>query len=203
MRGCPHIILFTWIFSIKAVRGQLSFAVVSNLNNLLALYKILCISSYYFFFCYIFMNLNTNENDLVMRQGEIVTSLETMTASENLLPHWQKVKNCTILINSINISFENSIKMSQPIKIPDNGIQFSFIPLKFHQFLIIFAYSGAFHFFLVPPAKIRRDHRVSLTVKGQDLVAIEVKYHRSCYREYTRKRNLQNLARNNVKNTRL
>ena len=43
------------------------------------------------------MNLkNTNENDLVMTQGEVVTSLETMTASESLLPHWKKVKNCTI-----------------------------------------------------------------------------------------------------------
>ena len=48
---------------------------------------------------------------------------------------------------------------------------------------------------LLQAAKIRRDHRVSLAIEGQDLVAIEVKYHRSCYREYTRKRNLENLAR--------
>ena len=60
------------------------------------------------------MNLkNTNKNNLVMRQGEIVTSLETMIASENLLP----------------------------------------------------------------AAKTRRDHRVSLAIGWQELVAIEVKYH--------------------------
>ena len=70
----------------------------------------------------------------LMRQGEIVTSLETMIASENLLP----------------------------------------------------------------AAKIHRDHRVSLAIEWQDLVATEIKYHRSCYREYARKRNLENLARNNV-----
>ena len=51
---------------------------------------------------------------------------------------------------------------------------------------------------LLQAAKIRRDHRVSLAIEGQDLVAIEVKYHRSCYREYTRKRNLENLARYNA-----
>ena len=51
---------------------------------------------------------------------------------------------------------------------------------------------------LLPAAKIRRDHRVSFTIEWQDLVAIEVKYHRSCYREYARKRNLENLARNNA-----
>ena len=69
-----------------------------------------------------------------MRQGEIVTSLETMIASENLLP----------------------------------------------------------------AAKIHGDHRVLLAIEWQDLVATEIKYHRSCYREYARKRNLENLARNNV-----
>ena len=52
---------------------------------------------------------------------------------------------------------------------------------------------------LLSAAKIRRDHRVSLAIEWQDLVAIEVKYHRSCYREYVGKRNLENLARNNVK----
>ena len=49
-----------------------------------------------------------------------------------------------------------------------------------------------FTFFPVPAAKIRRNHLVSLAIKGQDLVAIEVKYHLSCYREYARKRNLEN-----------
>ena len=32
---------------------------------------------------------------------------------------------------------------------PVNRIEFSFIPLKFHQFLIIFTDSGVFHFFPV------------------------------------------------------
>ena len=41
---------------------------------------------------------------------------------------------------------ENSIKISLPIKIPDNGTEFTFILLKFHLFLIIFTYSGVFHF---------------------------------------------------------
>ena len=41
------------------------------------------------------------------------------------------------------------LKCHQTIKIPDNRIEFSFIPLQFHQFLIIFTYSGGFHFFPV------------------------------------------------------
>ena len=52
---------------------------------------------------------------------------------------------------------------------------------------------------LLQAAKIRRDHRVSVTTEGQDPVAIQVKYDRSCCREYAKNRNLHNLARSPVK----
>ena len=59
-------------------------------------------------------------------------------------------------MNSIKIPFENSIK------IPDNGIEFSFIPLKFHQFLIFLQVVEFFTFFPVKKPEIK-DKRGLLT----------------------------------------
>ena len=46
------------------------------------------------------------------------------------------------------------------MKIPDNRIEFSFIPLKFHQFLIFFTCSGAFHFLPVKKPEIKDKGRL-------------------------------------------
>ena len=53
-----------------------------------------------------------------------------------------------IWIGIFNFKFNLKIplKCHLPIKFPDNGIEFSFIQLKFHQFLITFTYSGVFTF---------------------------------------------------------
>ncbi|XP_070534449.1 uncharacterized protein [Ptychodera flava] len=39
---------------------------------------------------------------------------------------------------------------------------------------------------LIKAAEIKKDEKVLLQLRGQDLVSIEVKYHRSCYLNYTR-----------------
>ena len=39
---------------------------------------------------------------------------------------------------------------------------------------------------LFTSAKIRNDKRLLLTLESQDFIALEVAYHRSCYRDYTR-----------------
>ena len=35
-------------------------------------------------------------------------------------------------------------------------------------------------------AKIRHDERLLLDIEGRDLVAIEARYHRTCYLKYTK-----------------
>ena len=44
---------------------------------------------------------------------------------------------------------------------------------------------------LVEAARKRNDERILLAVEGRDLVAMEVKYHRTCYKGYTHKRDTQ------------
>ena len=49
-------------------------------------------------------------------------------------------------------------------------------------------------------AQLRKDHRVLLQVGNRDpgdLIAIECKYHRSCYRDYTNPRETEKIARLN------
>ena len=50
---------------------------------------------------------------------------------------------------------------------------------------------------LIDAAEIHNDARVLLAIKDQDLIALEVKYHKSCYRDY---RNAKTLDRIKVKN---
>ena len=44
---------------------------------------------------------------------------------------------------------------------------------------------------LLEAARIRSDERLLLAIEHQDLIAIEVRYHRSCYSTYTHKQNLK------------
>ena len=37
-------------------------------------------------------------------------------------------------------------------------------------------------------AKVRQDERIIVAIEREDVVAIEVKYHRSCYKDYTSKK---------------
>ena len=50
---------------------------------------------------------------------------------------------------------------------------------------------------LIDAAEIRNDARVLLAIKDQDLIALDVKYHKSCYRDYT---NAKTLDRIKIKN---
>lgn len=43
---------------------------------------------------------------------------------------------------------------------------------------------------LLKAATIREDKSVLLQIEGQDTIALEIKYHRSCYKEYVRQENL-------------
>ena len=40
---------------------------------------------------------------------------------------------------------------------------------------------------LLNAAKVRQDERIIVAIEREDVVAIEVKYHRSCYKDYTSK----------------
>ena len=50
---------------------------------------------------------------------------------------------------------------------------------------------------LIDAAEICDDERVLLAIKDQDLVAIEVKYHKSCYRNYTNAKTLERIKMKN------
>ena len=50
---------------------------------------------------------------------------------------------------------------------------------------------------LIYAAEIRNDARVLLAIKDQDLITLEVKYHKSCYGDYT---NAKTLDRIKIKN---
>lgn len=53
---------------------------------------------------------------------------------------------------------------------------------------------------LLKAAQIRDDERVLLHIKGQDTIALEVKYHRSCYKEYVHQETLSKLEDQNCQN---
>ena len=46
---------------------------------------------------------------------------------------------------------------------------------------------------LLIAAKIREDNRLIISLEGQDYIAIEVRYHRTCYQRYTHIKELDNL----------
>ena len=46
---------------------------------------------------------------------------------------------------------------------------------------------------LLNAAKIREDNRLILALEGQDYIAIEVRYHRTCYQRYTHIKELDKL----------
>ena len=52
---------------------------------------------------------------------------------------------------------------------------------------------------LVKAAHIRNDTRMLLHIEGQDTIAMEIKYHRSCYKEYVRPKHLVKLEEQNCK----
>ena len=50
---------------------------------------------------------------------------------------------------------------------------------------------------LLKAAQIRDDRRLLLQIQGQDTIAIEIKYHKSCYKEYVRPETLARLEEKN------
>ena len=50
---------------------------------------------------------------------------------------------------------------------------------------------------LLRAARIRNDERVLLQIEGRDTIALEIKYHRSCYKEYVRHETLSRLEDQN------
>ena len=53
---------------------------------------------------------------------------------------------------------------------------------------------------LLKAARIRCDERVLLQIEGQDTIALEIKYHRSCYKDYVRQETLSKLEDQNCQN---
>lgn len=50
---------------------------------------------------------------------------------------------------------------------------------------------------LTTAAQIRNDERLLKEIRGQDTIALEIKYHKSCYRDYVRLNSLENDERQN------
>ena len=52
---------------------------------------------------------------------------------------------------------------------------------------------------LIKAAQIRNDTRLLLNINAQDTIAMEIKYHRSCYKDYVRQRELDRLEEQNCR----
>lgn len=52
---------------------------------------------------------------------------------------------------------------------------------------------------LIKAAEIRNDNRLLLNIQHQDTIAMEIKYHRSCYKDYVRQRELDKLEENHCR----